>query len=75
MWSATAGAVSYNVYRGTSPGGEGTTPVATGVTVLGFTDTGLTNGTTYYYQMTALNAGGEMPGRQRYRPYPTPPLR
>src|SRR5207248_2887840 len=58
-WSAPAGAVSYNVYRGTSPGGEGATPVATGVTALGFTDTGLIDGTTYYYRVTAVDAGGE----------------
>src|SRR5262249_32728307 len=27
-WSAVVGATSYNLYRGTSPGGEGATPVA-----------------------------------------------
>src|SRR5262249_35635121 len=58
-WTASAGAASYNIYRGTSPGGEGATPVVTGVTTTSFTDTGLTNGTTYYYQVTAVNAGGE----------------
>jgi fibronectin type 3 domain-containing protein len=58
-WTTSPGAVSYNVYRGTTPGGEGATPVATGVTTTSFTDTGLTNGTTYYYQVTAVNGGGE----------------
>jgi fibronectin type 3 domain-containing protein len=58
-WAASAGAASYKVYRGTTPGGEGATPVATGLTTPSFTDTGLTNGTTYYYQVTAVNAGGE----------------
>jgi hypothetical protein len=32
-WNAVAGAVSYNVYRGSSPGGEDAAPVATGLTV------------------------------------------
>ena len=60
-WTAPAGATSYNVYRGTTPGGEGASPVATGVTTTSFTDTGLTDGATYYYRVTAVNAGGESP--------------
>jgi hypothetical protein len=58
-WKAPLGAVSYNVYRGTSPGGEESTPIATGVTDTTFTDTGLTDGTTYFYLVTAVNAQGE----------------
>lgn len=58
-WSAPGGAVSYNVYRGTSPGGESPTPIATGLTALTYTDTGLSDGTTYYYTVTAVDAGGE----------------
>jgi fibronectin type 3 domain-containing protein len=58
-WTTSAGATSYNVYRGTSTGGEGANPIASGVTSTSFTDIGLTNGTTYYYQVTAVNAGGE----------------
>ena len=48
----------YNVYRGTTPGGEGTTPVATNVPTTTFTDTGRVNGTTYYYTVSAVNAVG-----------------
>jgi len=53
-----AAITGYNVYRGTSPGGESATPVATGVTGTSYTDTGLTNGTAYYYTVAAVNAVG-----------------
>jgi fibronectin type 3 domain-containing protein len=55
-WAAPTGALSYNVYRATTAGGEGTTPIATGVTTTAFADTTVTNGTTYFYEMTAVNA-------------------
>jgi fibronectin type 3 domain-containing protein len=55
-WSAPTGAIQYNVYRGTSAGGEGATPIASGVTATTFTDTGLTTGTMYFYEVTAVNA-------------------
>jgi fibronectin type 3 domain-containing protein len=48
----------YNVYRGTSPNGEAGTPAATNVTTTSFTDAGLTNGTTYYYKVAAVNSAG-----------------
>ena len=54
-WTASSGATSYNIYRSTSSGGEGSTPYKTGVTTTSFTDTNLTNGTTYYYQVGAVN--------------------
>jgi hypothetical protein len=57
-WSASSGATNYNVYRGTSSGGENGTPIATGITTTGYTDTGLANGTTYYYTVAAVNGGG-----------------
>ena len=57
-WTAGSGAVSYNVYRGTSAGGENTTPVATGVATMPWGDTGLTNGTTYYYKLKSVNGFG-----------------
>jgi len=46
----------YNVYRSTSTGTE-TLYRSLGV-VTSFTDTGLTNGTTYYYKVAAVNAVG-----------------
>jgi O-glycosyl hydrolase len=60
-WTASTGATSYNIYRSTTSGGEGSTPYRTGVSTTSFTDTGLTNGTTYFYQVTAVNGGGESP--------------
>src|SRR5262249_54273306 len=60
-WTAVAGASSYNVYRGTSPGGEGATPLATGGTGTTFIDNHATAGTTYYYQVSAVSLGGEGP--------------
>lgn len=57
-WNAAAGASGYNVYRGTTAGQE--TLFQTGVKTPSFTDSGdLTNGTTYFYEVTATNAAGE----------------
>ena len=58
-WSASTGATSYNLYRGLSSGGQGPTPYRAGLTTTSFTDTGLTNGTTYFYRLAAVNAAGE----------------
>ncbi|MGO8673423.1 MAG: fibronectin type III domain-containing protein, partial [Capsulimonadaceae bacterium] len=57
-WSAASGATSYNVYRGTAAGGESATPVTTGITTTTDVDTGLTNGSTYYYKLSSVNSSG-----------------
>jgi chitin-binding protein len=57
-WSAVSGATGYNVKRSTTSGGPYSN-VATNVTATSYTNTGLTNGTTYYYVITAVNASGE----------------
>ena len=57
-WTASAGATSYNLYRGTASGAESTTPVATGITGTSYANTGLTAGSTYYYKLIAVNAVG-----------------
>ncbi|WP_152393338.1 cellulase family glycosylhydrolase [Paenibacillus guangzhouensis] len=59
-WTATNDATSYNVKRSTTSGGPYTT-LAVGVTGTSYTDTGLTNGTTYYYVVSAVNSVGESP--------------
>ncbi|MGO8670940.1 MAG: malectin domain-containing carbohydrate-binding protein [Capsulimonadaceae bacterium] len=60
-WGAGSGATSYNIYRGTTSGGESSTAIATGITVTNFTNTGLTNGTAYYYKVAGVNANGTSP--------------
>jgi fibronectin type 3 domain-containing protein len=59
-WNASSGASTYNVKRGTTSGGPYTT-IATGVTGTSYVSRGLSNGTTYYFVVTAVNAGGESP--------------
>jgi hypothetical protein len=59
-WTAASGATGTNVHRGTTSGGPYTT-VHTNVAGTSFTDTGLANGTTYYYVATGTNAQGEGP--------------
>jgi Tol biopolymer transport system component/fibronectin type 3 domain-containing protein len=58
-WAASPGATSYNIYRSTTSGGEPATPTYSGVTSTAFTASSLTNGRTYYFQVTAVNAAGE----------------
>jgi subtilase family serine protease len=48
---------NYNIYRGTASGGE--TLLTTLGNVLAYTDMAVTNGQTYYYQITAVNSIGE----------------
>jgi len=56
-WTANAGATSYHVKRSTT-NGSGYAQIAA-PTVANYMDTNLTNGTTYYYVVTALNSAGE----------------
>jgi hypothetical protein len=55
-WSASTGATSYSVRRATTSGGPYTTIASP--TTTGYTDKALTNGTTYYYAVAAVNAAG-----------------
>ena len=56
-WNASTGATTYNVYRGTATGAE--TLYASGLTPTTYTDPTVTNGTTYFYYVTAVGTGGE----------------
>ena len=57
-WAAARGATSYRVKRSTTPGGP-YAPVASNVRALQHFDTGLVNGTTYYYVVSAANLLGD----------------
>ena len=57
-WQPVAGALTYNIYRGTAPGGEGTLPFARGLTSTSYNDGAVTKGTTYYYRVSAIAANG-----------------
>ena len=58
-WPAVTGATSYNLYRSATSGGEGSVPIATGLTGTSYTNTGLASGKQYFYLLTAVNANGE----------------
>jgi hypothetical protein len=60
-WTASKSGhpTSYTIYRGTMSDGEATTPIASvSGTTATFTDTGLRNGTTYFYVVAAINRAG-----------------
>jgi fibronectin type 3 domain-containing protein len=57
-WTVVSNAISYNLYRSTTTGGP-YSQIATSVTGITYSDTTVTNGTTYYYVVTAVNSGGE----------------
>jgi hypothetical protein len=62
-WTAVTGAadvLSYNVKRSTINNGTYTT-IATNVGLIGFADINVSNGTTYYYSVSAVNSLGESP--------------
>lgn len=57
-WGAATGAASYNVYQGTSAGGEAATPMQSNVSGVTATVSSLMNGTTYFFTVAAVDAGG-----------------
>lgn len=57
-WEAVSGATGYNVKRSTTAGGPYTT-IVSNVSGTSYVDTGVVNGTTYYYVVTAITTEGE----------------
>ncbi|MDH5404311.1 MAG: fibronectin type III domain-containing protein, partial [Candidatus Heimdallarchaeota archaeon] len=51
----------YEVYRSTTQGSYGSPYATTGAATLSYSDTAVTKGTTYYYVVKAVNAGGSSP--------------
>jgi fibronectin type 3 domain-containing protein len=64
-WAAINGATAYTVYRSTSSGGT-YTAISTNQTAATYTDpaNGLVNGSTYYYKVSASNAGAQCTSAQ-----------
>lgn len=71
-WSASSGSASYNVKRATTSGGPYTQVANTAVT--SDTDPGLTNGTTYYYVVSAVNSAGESANSSQVSATPSGPV-
>jgi thermitase len=71
-WGPGANADSYNVKRSDVPGGPYVT-IATDLTTTDYIDTGLTNGTTYYYVVTSVNVAGESAESNQAQATPQPP--
>ena len=56
-WTGSAGATSYNIYRGTSSGQL--SEITSGVSGTSYLDSTVTDGTPYFYEVTAVDNFGE----------------
>lgn len=75
-WTPSLDAISYNVYwakaAGVVPGAPGVTQIP-GIANTSFTHTGLTNGDTHYYVVSAVGMGGESAPSSEVSVRPLPP--
>jgi cellulose 1,4-beta-cellobiosidase len=69
-WIGASNVTSYNVKRTTNNGGPYSTIASIATT--NYTDIGLTNGTTYYYVVSALNPAGESSNSAQVTVVPCP---
>jgi len=75
QWTASAtSGVTYNIYRGTSSGGESTTALnSSAISGTTYADTNVTAGQEYYYTVQALDSGGSSaPSNEASAQIPTP---
>ena len=72
-WAASAGATTYNVYQGTSSGGEAAAPVQSNVIGTSVTLSGLSNGQAYFFRVAAVNNGGTSAMSNEAAAIPTAP--
>ena len=72
-WNASTGAASYNLLRSGVSGGP-YSQIATGLATTSFTNTGLTNGQTYYYVVQAQNSAGTSPYSSQASATPRAPV-
>ncbi len=72
-WSAPLGATGYNVKRSSANGGPYAT-LASAVPATSYLDFAVTNGATYYYVVSAVNAGGESANSSQVAVTPEAPL-
>ena len=72
--SGTSPITGYDILRSTTSGNESSTPIATGVSGTTYTDVGLTNGTTYFYEVEAVNAVRPSPPSNEASDTPQPSL-
>ncbi len=74
-WQPSAGALTYTVLRSLSTIETSFAPIATDVAATSFVDTGLINGTTYYYRVRAHAPGGTsgLSAKAYAKPVPPPP--
>jgi hypothetical protein len=73
-WDAVSSADTYKVYRSGTSGGPYTVQ-ASGLTNTTYTDTTVTNDSTYYYVVTAVNANGESPNSNEVSAKPVAAIR
>ena len=73
-WAAVSGATSYNIYWSNTTGVTKTngTPIAGATSP--YIHTALTNGTAYYYVVTAVNSYGETAASSQVSAMPVPPV-
>ncbi len=69
-WNTSSGATTYNLKRSTTSGAEITIASPSSAT---YTDSGVVNGTKYFYEVSAVNSSGESANSAEVNATPTAP--